>query len=228
MNQVQLLLVEDDESLGATLKQRLEKEGYTVHWAQSVRQAEQIFELSPLQLCLLDVGLPDGSGFEFAKKIKQRSSIPFIFITAQVAAEDRLKGYELGADEYIPKPFHLKELLIRVRHVLENHVPPQKTIVGDYEIDFDQYKIRHSTGEQMVPTRDMKLLRYLIEQSPKVVSRDIILNQIWGEDSFPSNRTIDNAIVRLRQSFSEYPRELIRSVRGVGYQWVHPEGENGE
>ncbi|HEX4924864.1 MAG TPA: response regulator, partial [Bdellovibrionales bacterium] len=115
-----LLLVEDDPSLGATLQERLEKEGYSVAWAQSRAEAESAFARKPPDLVILDVGLPDGSGFDLAKLIKKKSVVPFIFVTAMTTAEYRLEGFEIGAEEYIPKPFHLKELLLRVKHVLDN------------------------------------------------------------------------------------------------------------
>src|SRR5689334_221910 len=112
-----LLLVEDDSSLGATLQERLEKEGYSVDWATTQNEAISFLKSRAPDLVILDVGLPDGSGFDLAKKIKSESLVPFIFVTAMTNAEYRLEGYEIGAEEYIPKPFHLKELLIRVKHV---------------------------------------------------------------------------------------------------------------
>jgi DNA-binding response OmpR family regulator len=223
-----LLLVEDDESLGATLQERLQKEGYAVEWATSLREARAKAEGDPFHLVILDVGLPDGTGTEFAKELRKRSRVPFIFVTARNSAEDRLEGYEIGAEEYIPKPFHLKELLLRVRHVLENHADAPVPTGGrrlaclGRVIDLDAMAIESNDGKrEFLAARDARLLEFLIGVAPKVVSRDEILNEIWGEEKFPSTRTVDNAMVRLRQALGDRDGKVIRSVRSVGYQWVN-------
>ncbi|MEQ1875795.1 MAG: response regulator transcription factor [Bdellovibrionia bacterium] len=221
-----LLLVEDDPSLGATLQERLQKEGYSVSWAQTQVEGEAAFKKKSPDLVILDVGLPDGSGFDLARKIKAESHVPFIFVTAMTTAEYRLEGFELGAEEYIPKPFHLKEILMRVKHVLENHSVAREIIANGCRIDLLAMSITDSNGaKEFLPARDFKLLKFLIETSPRVISRDEILNQVWGEDKFPSSRTIDNSIVRLRQLLGDSEGNWIRSVRGIGYQWAK-EGEN--
>jgi DNA-binding response OmpR family regulator len=227
-----LLLVEDDESLGATLQERLQKEGYSVDWASSLREARSRSAGDPFDLVILDVGLPDGTGTEFAKELRTRSRVPFIFVTARNSAEDRLEGYEIGAEEYIPKPFHLKELLLRVRHVLEEHSGepetgaavsgPRRFRVLDRTIDLDAMSIESADGKrEFLAARDARLLEFLISASPKVVSRDEILNAVWGEENYPSTRTVDNSMVRLRQAIGDRDGTTIRSVRGVGYQWVN-------
>ena len=217
-----LLLVEDDLSLGQTLKERLEKEGHAVIWCQSAEESiDQLNERS-FDLVILDVGLPGKSGFELGQEIKtQFPLIPFLFVTAQSGAEDRLKGYELGAEEFIPKPFHLKEFLIRVRHVLQNHSKPARFEYQELQFDFSSmiFLKNHEPLTQL-GIKDLLVLKLLIEESPRVLSRDQILNQIWGEDQFPSNRTVDNSISRLRQSLGEPYGSMIKSVRGLGYQWL--------
>lgn len=224
-----ILLVEDDDSLGATLQERLQKEGYAVSWARNLLEARRASGDAEFNLVILDVGLPDGTGHELAKEIRSRSSTPFIFVTARNSAQDRLTGYEIGAEEYIPKPFHLKELLLRVRHVLEKHpvvgstsLPTKITVLGKV-IDLSALAIESENGKrEFLAARDNRLLAFLIAVAPKVVSRDEILNQIWGEEKFPSSRTVDNAIVRLRQAIGDRDGVVIRSVRSVGYQWVMP------
>lgn len=218
-----LLLVEDDSSLGETLKERLEKEGYSVDWVDTQAGAHRAIRGALFDLIILDVGLPDGSGFELARLAREFRETPFIFVTAMNSAEHRLEGYEIGAEEYIPKPFHLKELLLRVKRVLSTHpgALSQEIKAGDRVIDLCAQAILGPGGErEFLASRDFQLLRCLIQASPRAVSRDEILDQIWGEDRFPNHRTIDNAIVRLRQSLGEAGTSLIRSVRGVGYQWV--------
>ncbi|MBS1963793.1 MAG: response regulator transcription factor [Bdellovibrionales bacterium] len=227
-----LLLVEDDESLGATLQERLQKEGYTVEWARSIREARAQSESTTFGLVILDVGLPDGTGTEFAKELRKRAPTPFIFVTARNSAEDRLEGYEIGAEEYIPKPFHLKELLLRVKHVLEEHGDAPETSAKRERrirclgrtIDLDAMAIEGADGKrEFLAARDNRLLEFLIGAAPRVVSRDEILDEIWGEEKFPSSRTVDNAMVRLRQAIGDRDGAVIRSVRGVGYQWVNSE-----
>jgi DNA-binding response OmpR family regulator len=215
-----ILLVEDDVSLGETLKERLSKE-YEVVWGRSVSEGWSLFtKTKDFDLAVLDVGLPDGNGFELAAKIKQISTVAFLFLTAQADAESRLKGFELGAEEYIPKPFHLKELLIRVKHVMDAHATTREIELESCTINFTNMSVQLKSGAIEYPAvTDMKVLQLLIDKSPRVLSRDEIMNEIWGVDKNPSLRTIDNMIVRLRQLLGESGEKHIRSVRGVGYQW---------
>jgi two-component system phosphate regulon response regulator PhoB len=216
-----LLLVEDDTLLGETLHERLVKEGYDVLWVQSQADGESAVAKQSFDLVLLDVGLPDGSGFDLARRIRASKSVPIVFMTAMNTAEHRLEGYEIGAEEFIPKPFHLKELLLRVRHVLENHAAARAVHVGERTIDFESQAIVTAAGErEFLSARDFQLLKLLVESAPRVVSRDEILDQLFGEDRFPNHRTVDNAVVRLRQALGG--GETIRSVRGIGYQWLGP------
>jgi DNA-binding response OmpR family regulator len=223
-----LLLLEDDQNLGQTLKERLAQEGYRVIWSENIAQARAALLENEFDLILLDVGLPDGTGFDFAREIRESRPYPFLFITAQNSAESRLKGYDLGAEEYIPKPFHLRELLMRIRHVLKDHVAIHKLHVDSMIIDFDSMSIiNQEGGTQSLPLKDFQVLKLLIERSPAVLSRDDILNQVWGEERFPSNRSVDNVILRVRQALGVRGPELIRSIRGVGYQWKVEGEDNG-
>ncbi len=141
-----ILLVEDDPSLGATLKERLGKEGYDVAWASTKADAAREAGAGAFDLYIFDVGLPDGTGFELARELPPK---PFLFLTAQGDAESRLQGYELGAEEYIPKPFHLRELLLRVKHVLENHAPSSALKIGGVEANFESFTFtRDGDSEQ--------------------------------------------------------------------------------
>jgi two-component system, OmpR family, phosphate regulon response regulator PhoB len=215
-----LLLLEDDQALGETLKERLEVEGYKVTWVKTCHAAIKEFSALHINLAVLDVGLPDGSGFDVARELRRTSQVPLVFMTAMNSAENRLEGYEIGAEEFIPKPFHLKELLLRLSHVLENHSRNKVLKIGDVEIDFESLVVSKNGKEQeRMQVRDARLLQLLIREAPKVVSRDKILNEIWGEEQFPSHRTVDNSVVRLRSLMSEAGVDLIQSVRGVGYQW---------
>jgi DNA-binding response OmpR family regulator len=224
-SQIHILLVEDDKSMGPTLKERLELEDYSVHLSASLQDARTSLQKKKPNLVILDLGLPDGSGFSLAEELVKTKNHPaFLFLTALANAPERLKGYELGAAEFIPKPFHLKELLIRITRVLKS-LPETSTVnqyvFHGYTIHFDAYEVISPSGETTsLGARDCGLLALLIAEKHRVVSRDEILDKIWGEESFPTNRTIDNAIVRLRASLGEKGTEAIKSVRSVGYRWV--------
>jgi DNA-binding response OmpR family regulator len=220
--QFKLLLVEDDKVLGKNLQERLEKENYQVDWVKSQKECESIQDQwGHYDLVIFDVTLPDGSGFELAKKLKKQASVPFLFMTALNEAESRLQGYEIGAEEFIPKPFHLKELLIRIAHVLSVHVRERVAKFKSFSIDFNSMKILYESGEVIsLPLKDFKILKYLIDVSPRAVSRDELMDKVWGQDEFPSPRTIDNVIVRLRQYLKDENSEFIKSVRGLGYRWL--------
>jgi two-component system phosphate regulon response regulator PhoB len=214
-----ILVVEDDMTLGGVLKERL-LTNYAVEWVSTQKEALEKLKLNNYDLLILDVGLPDGNGFEIAKSLSGPLKPNFIFLTAQGDAETRLAGYELGAEEFIPKPFHLKELLIRVQHVLDAHIVSQKIELPTCSIDLQSFAVHHKDGKiEYPPVKDMLILKFLIEQGGRVVSRDDIIDRIWGENKDLSPRTIDNAMARLRNVLSDHNENLIRSVRGIGYQW---------
>ena len=220
MSAARLLLVEDDQSLGQTLQERLERHSYLVTWAKTIGQARDRVKNEEFDLIILDLGLPDGSGFDFAREVKKTGKAPFIFMTANATAPNRLKGFEMGAEEFVPKPFHLKEMFLRIKHVLENHAKKGDVKVGSHTVDFESMSVVRQDGQiEYLPSRDFKLLELLMRAAPKVVSRDEILDSLWGDEKFPTNRTVDNMIVRLRNLFGNEGR-CIRSVRGIGYQWI--------
>jgi len=215
-----LLLVEDDRSLGATLKDRLALEGYRVQWVETRQRALKKLSEGLWDLLILDVGLPDGSGFDLAREVKAHSSLPIMFITAMGTAENRLEGFEIGAEEFIPKPFHLRELLLRVRHVFEKHPVRRQVSCNGRTIELDSRTIIQPDGQrEHPPARDFELLELLISSAPRVVSRNQIIDTLWGEDKLGNQRTVDNMIVHLRQSLGDADSKFIRAVRGVGYQW---------
>jgi DNA-binding response OmpR family regulator len=216
-----VLLVEDDASLGRTLSDRLEKEDVVVVWAQTVAAANTQLTQGPWDLAILDVKLPDGSGFGLARQIKRDSLTPVMFMTALNSAENRLEGFEIGADEYLPKPFHLKEFILRVRHVLSTQRIAESVELHGRVVDFRALSVVCPDGSRtFLQVRDGRVLRQLITAAPAVVDRSDILDHAWGEDQFPTARAVDNAIVRLRHALQDSDGELIRSVRGVGYQWT--------
>jgi two-component system phosphate regulon response regulator PhoB len=227
-----ILIVEDDASLGKSLLLRLSQE-YEVDWAINFHEATQKLKKHPWDLILLDINLPDGDGLNLARNLDQfykKSLRPsFLFLSARNDAETRLQGFELGADEFIPKPFHLKELMLRVQHVLASHISHNHEIVTPQAvINFNDLSVRKGSGGIEYPSAtDMKILKFLIEKSPKPASRDEIITHVWGLESESNHRTVDNAIVRLRQILGSSGESMIRSIRSVGYQW-RPEGGSDE
>jgi two-component system, OmpR family, phosphate regulon response regulator PhoB len=219
-----VLLVEDDASLGQTLEDRLRKEAIYVSWARTVNEAERALDSDRWDLAVIDVKLPDGSGFGLARRIKRTSLTPVMFMTALNSAENRLEGFEIGADEYLPKPFHLKEFILRVRHVLATQKVTEVIDVQGRRIDLAALSVTAPDGTRtFLQVRDGRVLRMLIGASPAVVERADLIDRVWGREQEPSPRAVDNTVVRLRQALRDGEGTLIRSVRGVGYQWC--EGE---
>jgi DNA-binding response OmpR family regulator len=215
-----VLLVEDDRSLGRTLAQRLEKERLDVVWAQTIAEAQKHLA-EPWDLAILDVMLPDGSGFGLAREIKRTTLTPVMFMTALNSAENRLEGFEIGGDEYLPKPFHLKEFILRVQHVLATQRVPEVLRFAGCSIDLNALTVVGPQGQRtFLQVRDGQVLKILISAAPAAVDRSEILDRVWGLDQYPTPRSVDNAIVRLRQALQDEGGRVIRSVRGVGYQWV--------
>src|SRR5438552_16762670 len=187
-----LLLVEDDRSLGATLCERLSRENYDVSWVETLQRALRKLNEGLWDLIILDIGLPDGSGFELARHIKEHTSLPLMFITALSTAEHRLEGFEIGAEEFVPKPFHLRELLLRVKHVLERHPVRHRLSCNGRVIELEGRAILQPNGQREHPAaRDFDLLQLLVTSSPSVISRNQILDVLCGEDKFLNQRTID-------------------------------------
>lgn len=218
---VHVLLVEDDNSLGRTLQERLAREQHHVAWARSIAEAREQLPLQPWNLIIVDVKLGDGSGFGLAREIRKRLDVPIMFMTALNTAESRLEGFEIGAEEYLPKPFHLKEFIMRVRHVLASRQStPRQVTAGATTIDFDALTVTDHDTVTRLQVRDARVLRLLVEAAPRVVSRSELLDRAWGEDRFPTPRAIDNAIVRLRSALGDEAGQCIRSIRGIGYQWL--------
>lgn len=219
-----LLVVEDEANLGSTLTERLTREGYSVAWARSLRQARQEIVTGRFQLAILDVGLPDGSGFNLAGEIRSRSpGTAMIFLTALGDPEQRVQGLELGAEDYVVKPFHFQELVLRVENALRRHrhweEVPGRIEVGRALIDFAGLKATVDGRTTAIGAREAALLRFLVARQGTVVSRDEILDEIWSCGEYPTPRTVDNFIVKLRRLIESDPEHpsILRTVWGTGY-----------
>ena len=221
-------MVEDERNVAETLMERLRSAGYEVVRAESVLAARRaIAEGGAFQLALLDVGLPDGNGFELARLLRERApATAIIFLTAHASPEDRVRGLELGADDYMGKPFHFRELLLRVQNCLKRaqdlaQVPGEmrQVHIGRALVDFERFCATVDGETHSLTHKECSVLRLLAERVGKAVSRDEILDRAWSADEFPTSRTVDNFIVRLRKLVEADPADprVIRSIRGVGY-----------
>ena len=224
-----ILLVEDERNVATTLAERLGSEGFDVTWAATSEAASLAAERIRFDLALLDVGLPDGSGFDVAERIRENSrATAIVFLTAFGDPESRVRGLEAGAEDYVVKPFHYKELLLRVRNALRraDYLAGLEGS-GDGEIRVGRAIVRFPRFEADVDGRPIRLshkecglLRLLVDRRGKPVSRDDIFTHVWSEDEYPTPRTIDNFVVRLRRIVETDPENpaVITSVRGVGYR----------
>ena len=221
-----ILIVEDEKNIAETLTERLQEEYGGVVWAASVAAANKALAIQDFDLALLDVGLPDGSGFDVAASIRDaRPETAIVFLTAMGSPDDRVRGLELGAEDYIVKPFHLKELLLRIRNVLKRstalQTDDQEVLeIGDTLIDFNAFKVTHAGQKHTLTHKECLLMRLFVEKRGQVVSRDQILDRVWPEGEFPTQRTVDNFIVRIRRLIDggKVKKSWISSVRGVGYR----------
>ncbi len=222
-----VLLVEDDTTLAFGIEYTLKNEGFNVMLASDLAEARKAFQGSKLDIILLDVRLPDGNGFEFCKEIRAVSKIPVIFLTSCNDEANVVMGLDLGADDYIPKPIRIKELISRINAVLRRNSAAVNiaSIIksNDIEINVLQGKVKKRGQEVMLTSVEYKLLLTLIEHSEQILSRNTILEHLWDIDGeFIDDNTLSVYIRRLREKIEDNASapENILTVRGVGYKWT--------
>lgn len=224
-----ILLVEDEESLAIGLEFNLKQEGYKIIRAHDGKKALEYFESQEFDLIILDIMLPFVDGFEVAAIIRERlPQIPILMLTARSAARDRVKGLEIGADDYLTKPFHLKELLLRVHGMLKRKMWYQSSIekmpiyrFGIHEIHFEDLTAHSGERVFRLTPHEALVLKYLIDHKGKVVSRKELLENVWQIRTDVETRTVDNFIARLRKYFEPNPEkpEYLISIRSAGYMF---------
>ena len=224
-----ILLVEDEETLAVGLEYNLTEEGYKVTWAKDGKQALEFFKTIEFDLIILDIMLPYFDGFEIAKHVREKSpEIPILMLTARTHVNDKVHGLAIGADDYMTKPFHLQELLIRVQGMLKRkrwyrQVTNFQPIYhfGANEINFENFKAKASGQSIQLTTQEAMVLKYLIEKKGKIVSRKELLENVWNITSEIETRTVDNFIMRLRKYFEPDPAKpvFIKSIRSAGYSF---------
>ncbi len=218
-----IFLLEDDEAIGIGLTYSLENEGYTVTLAKTVQDAEKIIAGEKFSLYILDLTLPDGSGYDVCKMIKKSGDYPVIFLTAFDDEVNVVMGFELGADDYIAKPFRVKELLVRIKSVLRRYSkesPDGIIKIKELTINTNQAKVYKNGAEIILTAMEYRLLLILLNNRGKVLSRNKLLENIWDIDGdFVEDNTLTVYIKRLRDKIEEDPAnpQYIKTVRGLGY-----------
>ena len=223
-----VLIVDDEAHLADGIRENLDAEGYATTVAYDGTEGLNLIREHSYDLIVLDIMMPKMDGLELCKQIRSEGvQTPVLFLTVKSAAEDRIRGLEAGGDDYLAKPFHLKELLLRVAAILRRHRwydgSATQLEFGGNRVDFGTYQARAWDGSEHTLThKEAMILKALSEREGSIVTREDILDRVWGYEVFPSTRTVDNFIVRLRKRFERNPEEPahFHTVRGVGYRFT--------
>ncbi len=218
-----VLIVEDDRSLARILTDNLTFDGYQVNWAADRDAAVASVRAAPPDLILLDLVIPGGGdGFELCTELRQQGRTPIIILTARAQKTDKLRGLDLGADDYLTKPFDMDELLARIRAVLRRHGKStvEQLTMGQVSVNFRTLRATHGSRDLHLTHREFEVLRYLAERRDRIVHRDELLREVWGYLSTPTTRSVDLAIARLRKKIEEEPHcpRFILTVHADGYR----------
>jgi len=223
-----ILIIEDEEELVKGLKLNLVFEGYEVIWALDGEEGLNKALKEAPDLILLDIMLPKKDGLDVCRELRRRNvTIPIVMLTAKGEEIDKVVGLEIGADDYITKPFSVRELMARLKAHLRRGKKEEKSVPSvyrfdDIEIDFIHFKVKRSGTEFDLTSLEVEILKYLVAHRGEVVTRDALLDKIWGYETYPSTRTIDNHILKLRKKLEEDPAQAkyIFSVYGEGYRFM--------
>jgi len=226
-----ILLVEDEENLHEAIKLNLDIEGYNVTSAYEGKDAIIKSKGKRFDLIILDVMLPDVSGFDICETIRLNDSqTPILFLTAKSDSEDKIKGLSIGGDDYLTKPFNIEEFLLRIKLLIKrgsvssnSKIKLSVYTLGEFEIHFNSFEVVESSGQVYPMTKkQINLLKLLIDKKNQAVSRQEILEKVWGYEIYPTTRTIDNVILSFRKIFEKHtqPNTYFKSIRGVGYKFT--------
>ena len=222
-----ILLVEDDKNIAITISYYLQQEGFTMNTAKTVKEGVEKIKNNDYDLMLLDINLPDGTGYVLYQEMKNIQEIPTIFLTALDEEKDIVKGFDLGADDYITKPFHAGELLSRIKNVLRHNIKnakkeiEEKIKIKNVEINLSSGKVLKEGKEIELTALEYKILVMLFENRGKMITREQILSYIWdSEENFVNDNTLTVYIKRIREKIEDNPNkpEIIKTVRGLGYK----------
>jgi DNA-binding response OmpR family regulator len=223
-----VLLAEDDASLGFIIKDALEEDGYEVVHCADGQTAIDRFSKSDFDICLLDVMMPNKDGFAVAKKIRQQTDlVPVLFLTAKSMEEDKIKGFQSGADDYITKPFNMSELLLRMEVFLRRTKKMHSEKVQEYQIgklkfSYTDLKITSDTSASSMTQKEADLLKFFCQHPNKVLKREEVLLNVWGKDDYFLGRSMDVFITKLRKHFKADPEVVLETIHGVGFRFNVP------
>lgn len=223
---VRILYVEDEPFLGRIVKESLESRDYEVTMVADGGQAAAAYQKMQPDICVLDVMLPNKDGYSIAKSIRQiNPTLPIIFVTAKTQTDDLLKGFEVGGNDFLRKPFSMEELIARVNNLLnmtrKNNPRVAETIrVGNFEFNIQRYELKNGEASRKLSHREAVLLQILAENRNATVNRKDILMRVWGDDSFFNSRNLDVYITKLRDYLKSDPAIEIITIKGVGYHFV--------
>lgn len=226
--QTRLLLAEDDRNLGNILKNYFEAKGYSTTLCSNGQEATEAFKPGVFDFCILDIMMPVKDGFTAAAEIRTLDKkIPMLFLTAKALQEDKLRGFELGADDYITKPFSMEELLLRIQAILRRTEDNVKNAgaenmfqIGSYIFDYNRQTLTNRKKEQKLTSKEAGLLQLLCLRANEVLDRTTALTEIWKDDSYFNARSMDVYIVKLRKYLREDPSVELINVHGVGFKLV--------
>lgn len=218
----QVLLVEDDEHLGGLLKDYLEMEGYAVQWARDGEAGLQTFRTHSFDIGIFDVMMPKKDGFTLAKEVRgENKEMPIIFLTAKNLKEDKHRGFQLGGDDYLTKPFDEEELVYRIEAILKRAQPnvrnPTHFEIGTFHFDYTRQLLTHGEEERRLTARENEILRLFCLNKNKILRREDALIAIWGENDYFHGRSFDVFITKLRKYLKADPKIKIENVHGVGF-----------
>ncbi len=223
-----VLLAEDDASLGFIIKDALEEDGYEVVHCADGQTAIDRFHKNDFDICLLDVMMPNKDGFAVAKKIRaQTDLVPVLFLTAKSMEEDKIKGFQSGADDYITKPFNMSELLLRMEVFLRRTRKMHSEKVQEYQIgklkfSYTDLKITSDKGASSMTQKEADLLKFFCQHPNKVLKREEVLLNVWGKDDYFLGRSMDVFITKLRKHFKADPEVILETIHGVGFRFNVP------
>ena len=224
-SKAKVFLAEDDVSLGFVIKDNLEEEGFEVVHCQDGQTAMERFNKDEFDICLLDVMMPNKDGFAVAKKIRQQSDlIPILFLTSKSMEEDKVKGFQTGADDYITKPFSMQELMMRMnvflRRTKKMHSESQEEYkIGGLQFSFTDLKLTSAEGTFPLTQREADLLRFLCKHPNKVLKREEVLMNVWGKDDYFLGRSMDVFMTKLRKYFKGDPQINLETIHGLGFRF---------
>lgn len=224
MTNPSILYVEDDINLGFVTQDNLQLKGYDVTLCKNGVEAEETFNNQHFDLCILDIMLPKLDGYELAKRIRSIDGhVPIIFLSAKSLKEDKLMGLRIGADDYLTKPFSIEELLLKIEiflkrsRIIFDQNTKGKSAIGTYTFDADNLLLKHNDEIKTLTHRESQLLQYLSANANKVLKRDEILNNVWGDDDYFNGRSMDVFISRLRGYLKKDTSIEIKNIHGVGF-----------